>query len=168
MANVLHAEVAGESNHVPQSTGAVGHRTGKPSPLEGEGGTGMRFTPGIREGLGGTDRSTYQGMTKRCAWSPWPRRSRRTSLRLLGSSSAANWCASTCTSAISPWRFPRRHAGVNARNPVSTHDPHHPRSRRGSTFPSAAASAIADRLVHRGILVRIAGKSRRSDHEIGG
>lgn len=31
---------------------------------------------------------------------------------------------------------------------------------------SAAASAIADRLVHRGILVRIAGKSRRSDQEV--
>jgi DNA replication protein DnaC len=31
---------------------------------------------------------------------------------------------------------------------------------------SAAASAIADRLVHKGILVRIQGKSRRSDQEI--
>jgi DNA replication protein DnaC len=31
---------------------------------------------------------------------------------------------------------------------------------------SAAASAIADRLVHRGILIRIAGKSRRSDQEV--
>lgn len=31
---------------------------------------------------------------------------------------------------------------------------------------TAAASAIADRLVHRGILVRIAGKSKRSDEEI--
>jgi DNA replication protein DnaC len=31
---------------------------------------------------------------------------------------------------------------------------------------SAAASAIADRLVHKGILVRIAGKSRRSDQEV--
>lgn len=31
---------------------------------------------------------------------------------------------------------------------------------------SAAASAIADRLVHKGLLVRIAGKSRRSDQEI--
>ncbi|CAN5298637.1 hypothetical protein BH09MYX1_BH09MYX1_05980 [soil metagenome] len=31
---------------------------------------------------------------------------------------------------------------------------------------SAAASAIADRLVHRGILIRIAGKSRCSDQEI--
>jgi DNA replication protein DnaC len=37
----------------------------------------------------------------------------------------------------------------------------------GKIFPSAAAaSAIADRLVHRGILVRITGKSRRSDQEI--
>ena len=31
---------------------------------------------------------------------------------------------------------------------------------------SAAASAIADRLVHRGILIRIAGKSRRSDQDL--
>jgi len=31
---------------------------------------------------------------------------------------------------------------------------------------TAAASAIADRLVHRGILVRIQGKSKRSDEEI--
>jgi DNA replication protein DnaC len=31
---------------------------------------------------------------------------------------------------------------------------------------SAAASAIADRLVHKGLLVRIAGKSRRSDVEV--
>ena len=31
---------------------------------------------------------------------------------------------------------------------------------------SAAASAIADRLVHKGLLVRIAGKSRRSDAEV--
>ncbi|WXH28015.1 Insertion sequence IS5376 putative ATP-binding protein [Myxococcus stipitatus] len=30
---------------------------------------------------------------------------------------------------------------------------------------SAAASAIADRLVHKGLLVRISGKSRRSDQE---
>jgi DNA replication protein DnaC len=37
----------------------------------------------------------------------------------------------------------------------------------GQLFPSAAAaSAIADRLVHRGILVRIAGKSKRSDQEV--
>jgi DNA replication protein DnaC len=31
---------------------------------------------------------------------------------------------------------------------------------------SAAASAIADRLVHKGLLIRIAGKSRRSDVEV--
>jgi DNA replication protein DnaC len=31
---------------------------------------------------------------------------------------------------------------------------------------SAAASAIADRLVHKGLLVRITGKSRRSDQEL--
>lgn len=31
---------------------------------------------------------------------------------------------------------------------------------------AAAASAIADRLVHRGLLIRIAGKSRRSDQEL--
>lgn len=31
---------------------------------------------------------------------------------------------------------------------------------------SAAASAIADRLVHKGIIVRITGKSRRSDQEV--
>jgi DNA replication protein DnaC len=31
---------------------------------------------------------------------------------------------------------------------------------------TAAASAIADRLVHKGILIRIAGKSRRSDQEL--
>ena len=31
---------------------------------------------------------------------------------------------------------------------------------------SAAASAIADRLVHRGMLVRITGKSKRSDQEV--
>jgi DNA replication protein DnaC len=31
---------------------------------------------------------------------------------------------------------------------------------------SAAASAIADRLVHRGLLIHILGKSRRSDKEI--
>jgi DNA replication protein DnaC len=31
---------------------------------------------------------------------------------------------------------------------------------------SAAASAIADRLVHKGLLVRIQGKSRRSDQEV--
>jgi len=31
---------------------------------------------------------------------------------------------------------------------------------------AAAASAIADRLVHKGILIRIAGKSRRSDQEV--
>jgi DNA replication protein DnaC len=31
---------------------------------------------------------------------------------------------------------------------------------------TAAASAIADRLVHRGILVRITGKSKRSDEEV--
>ena len=37
----------------------------------------------------------------------------------------------------------------------------------GKIFPSAAAaSAIADRLVHKGILVRITGKSRRSDQEV--
>jgi DNA replication protein DnaC len=37
----------------------------------------------------------------------------------------------------------------------------------GSLFSnSAAASAIADRLVHKGILVRITGKSRRSDQEV--
>lgn len=37
----------------------------------------------------------------------------------------------------------------------------------GKLFPSAAAaSAIADRLVHRGILVRITGKSKRSDQEV--
>ena len=37
----------------------------------------------------------------------------------------------------------------------------------GKLFPSAAAaSAIADRLVHKGLLIRIAGKSRRSDQEI--
>jgi hypothetical protein len=32
--------------------------------------------------------------------------------------------------------------------------------------PTAAASAIADCLVHRGILVRITGKSKRSDQEV--
>jgi len=31
---------------------------------------------------------------------------------------------------------------------------------------SAAASAIADRLVHKGLLIRIAGKSKRSDQEV--
>jgi DNA replication protein DnaC len=31
---------------------------------------------------------------------------------------------------------------------------------------SSAASAIADRLVHKGLLIRIAGKSRRSDQEV--
>lgn len=31
---------------------------------------------------------------------------------------------------------------------------------------AAAASAIADRLVHKGILIRIAGKSRRSDQQL--
>lgn len=31
---------------------------------------------------------------------------------------------------------------------------------------SAAASAIADRLVHKGLIIRIAGKSRRSDQEV--
>jgi DNA replication protein DnaC len=31
---------------------------------------------------------------------------------------------------------------------------------------AAAASAIADRLVHKGLLIRIAGKSRRSDQEV--
>lgn len=31
---------------------------------------------------------------------------------------------------------------------------------------TAAASAIADRLVHKGLLIRIAGKSRRSDQEV--
>jgi len=37
----------------------------------------------------------------------------------------------------------------------------------GKLFPSAAAaSAIADRLVHRGLLVRITGKSKRSDQEL--
>jgi DNA replication protein DnaC len=37
----------------------------------------------------------------------------------------------------------------------------------GTLFPSAAAaSAIADRLVHRGVLVHITGKSKRSDQEI--
>ena len=37
----------------------------------------------------------------------------------------------------------------------------------GKLFPSAAAaSAIADRLVHRGLLVRITGKSKRSDQEV--
>jgi DNA replication protein DnaC len=37
----------------------------------------------------------------------------------------------------------------------------------GKLFPSAAAaSAIADRLVHKGLLIRIAGKSRRSDQEV--
>ena len=37
----------------------------------------------------------------------------------------------------------------------------------GKLFPSAAAaSAIADRLVHKGLLVRITGKSRRSDQEV--
>ena len=32
---------------------------------------------------------------------------------------------------------------------------------------TAAASAIADRLVHKGLLIRITGKSRRSDKEVG-
>jgi len=32
---------------------------------------------------------------------------------------------------------------------------------------AAAASAIADRLVHKGLLIRIQGKSRRSDQEVG-
>lgn len=32
---------------------------------------------------------------------------------------------------------------------------------------TAAASAIADRLVHKGLLIRIQGKSRRSDQEVG-
>lgn len=37
----------------------------------------------------------------------------------------------------------------------------------GSLFHNtAAASAIADRLVHKGILIRIAGKSRRSDQQL--
>jgi DNA replication protein DnaC len=37
----------------------------------------------------------------------------------------------------------------------------------GKLFPSAAAaSAIANRLVHRGLLVRIAGKSKRSDQKV--
>jgi DNA replication protein DnaC len=37
----------------------------------------------------------------------------------------------------------------------------------GSLFHnSAAASAIADRLVHRGLLVHISGKSRRSDRTV--
>jgi DNA replication protein DnaC len=37
----------------------------------------------------------------------------------------------------------------------------------GKLFPSAAAaSAIADRLVHKGLLIRITGKSRRSDQEV--
>jgi DNA replication protein DnaC len=31
---------------------------------------------------------------------------------------------------------------------------------------AAAASAIADRLVHKGLLIRITGKSRRSDQEL--
>jgi DNA replication protein DnaC len=31
---------------------------------------------------------------------------------------------------------------------------------------NAAASAIADRLVHRGLLIRITGRSRRSDQEL--
>ena len=31
---------------------------------------------------------------------------------------------------------------------------------------AAAASAIADRLVHRGLLVRISGRSRRSDQTV--
>lgn len=38
---------------------------------------------------------------------------------------------------------------------------------RGTLFHnSATASAIADRLVHKGLLVRITGKSRRSDQEV--
>ena len=32
---------------------------------------------------------------------------------------------------------------------------------------AAAASAIADRLVHKGILIRILGKSKRSNEEVG-
>ena len=32
---------------------------------------------------------------------------------------------------------------------------------------TAAASAIADRLVHKGLLVRIKGKSRRSEQDLG-
>ena len=31
---------------------------------------------------------------------------------------------------------------------------------------TAAASAIADRLVHKGLLIRILGKSKRSDQEV--
>ena len=31
---------------------------------------------------------------------------------------------------------------------------------------AAAASAIADRLVHRGLLIKIVGKSKRSDQEV--
>ena len=38
---------------------------------------------------------------------------------------------------------------------------------RGKLFSNAAASAIADRLVHKGLLIRIAGRSRRSDQEVG-
>lgn len=37
----------------------------------------------------------------------------------------------------------------------------------GKLFRNAAASsAISDRLVHKGLLIRITGKSRRSDHEL--
>ena len=32
---------------------------------------------------------------------------------------------------------------------------------------AAAASAIADRLVHKGILIKILGKSKRSNEEVG-
>ncbi len=51
---------------------------------------------------------------------------------------------------------------------VETEPGEHPgRKDWGKIFQnSAAASAIADRLVHRGILIRIAGKSRRSDQEV--
>jgi len=36
----------------------------------------------------------------------------------------------------------------------------------GKLFHNASASAIADRLVRKGLLVSIVGKSRRSDREV--
>ena len=80
-----------------------------------------------------------------------------------------------------PRPLPTRHLSFDARGADLLYQVFNRRYQRGSTIVTtnlafkdwgklfhnaAAASAIADRLVHKGILIRILGKSKRSNEEI--
>lgn len=49
MADVFRPEVAGEANDVAKATGALGHRSGEPRPVDGKGRTNIRLTPRLRK-----------------------------------------------------------------------------------------------------------------------